>query len=144
MRTEGITMRTSRVRPILAAAVLVFLARVASADHCPEDKTTNAPPETSLAGVDFNRDKLPDVVGRLGKPSSHKEGRDESYPAGSGWAEYEWKKGGATVSVSSEFYTADTGGRVEAVEVIQLAGTATRLRLGTGKGLRLGDEMNGS
>ena len=141
MRTEK-TMGTRRTRTILAAAVLVFAARVASADHCPEARTTNAPPETSLAGVDFGRDKLPDVVARLGKPTNHKEGRDDSDPAGSGWSEYEWKQRKVTVSVSTEFYTADTGGRVEAVEVIQLSGAASRVDLGTGRGLRLGDDLN--
>ena len=134
-------MRTPRIQRLVVAAVLVFAARVAWADHCPEDRTASAAPETSLAGVDVIRDKVPDVLARLGKPTSHKEGREADYPVGSGWADYEWKYSRATVSMSTEFYTSDTGARVEAVELIQMSGTSSRAPLCTGKGLRLGDEV---
>jgi len=108
------------------------------ADHCPEEKTTNVPSEHLLAGVDVTQAKLPDVVRVLGNPNKHEEGAGEGYPPGSGWGEYKWKHGATTVKVSTEFYTSESGARVESVEVVQISGARSSLK-GTGKGLQLAD-----
>lgn len=112
------------------------------ADHCPDDKMADGEPEQALAGISFEHDRIENVLARFGTPAKHDEGRDNDYPVGSGWASYEWKRGRATITVSTEFYTADSGARVEGMEVVELSGEPSGQAQGTGRGLRLGDSFD--
>jgi len=112
------------------------------ADHCPEDRVTSGEPEQSLAGVSFEHDTIERLLTRLGKPAKHEEGHDPDYPVGSGWASYEWKRGRTTINVATEFYTAESGARIEGLEVVELLGDPSDQVPGTGRGLRLGDALD--
>ncbi|HJQ98935.1 MAG TPA: hypothetical protein VJ826_11530, partial [Candidatus Polarisedimenticolaceae bacterium] len=84
------------MRPILLAFVASLMPGVVAANECPADKIITGASETSLAGIDVHRDKMPDVRQRMGKPSKAKWVLDE----GSSWAKYKWVRGENALGVS--------------------------------------------
>ena len=123
------------------AGLMMCLTTGVLADHCPEDKLTSGEPEHVLVNISIKHDTIQSVFANLGTPTKRKEGRHSNDPAGSGWAEYTWKRPDYTITVSTEFHTTDSVTRVEVLEIVTLSGEpATQVR-GTGRGLRLGDEF---
>jgi len=114
------------MRPIFLAFVASLLPGVMAASECPRDKILSGAAETSLAGIDVHRDKMPDVRQRFGKPSKAKWILDE----GSSWAKYKWVRDQTALGVS---------GSKDDTHIVQVSGPEPKELPGTGKGLALGD-----
>jgi hypothetical protein len=134
--------RALPIRSLAAFAVTACLSTPALADHCPEEKIAAGDPETSLAGVNLEEGTFDDVSARLGPPAKHNEGRHPDDPSGSGWATYEWKRGGATIKMDAEFFTSASGTRVVGMDAVTVSGEASEQVPGTGRGVKLGDGLD--
>ena len=117
------------MRPIFLAFVASLLPGVMAASECPRDKILSGAAETSLAGIDVHRDKMPDVRQRFGKPSKAKWILDE----GSSWAKYKWVRDQTALGVS---------GSKDDIHIVQISGPEAKELSGTGKGLTLGDPFS--
>src|SRR5882724_4399605 len=136
-RKEG--MRVISRAGMLGVLFITLVPSVDLADHCPDEALADGVSEHVLAGIDLVNGKLEQVQAIFGAPSDSQEGTGPDYPEGSGYVAYEWKATGTVLSLDTEFYHDEGGRRVESLVAAKITGTPSSRRLGTGRGLRLGD-----
>jgi hypothetical protein len=95
--------------------------------------------EHVLSGIDLVEGTLQQVRSRFGAPTEMKEGVYPQDPPGSGYALYRWQLRNAILTVDTDFYHDEGGRRVETLVAATLTGARPDHRLGTSRGLRLGD-----
>ena len=132
------------IEPTVLVAIVVTLLTLlwvpcAFADHCPEELVNSIRPEHQLARIDALHDHFDRVVRLFGPPESKHEFQDESYPLGSGEAEYTWSLGDTTLDVLTVYRRNSRGKKIEAVQAVRVQGLGRSDRLITGRGIGLGD-----
>ena len=128
----------------IAALGTLLAPHLACADHCPDECVIHARPEHRLAGVDAMRDRFEHVVKLFGQPASTHEFQDDSYPPGSGEAEYSWSLGDSNLKVLTVYRHDSKGRKVERVQAVMVQGPTGPSNLRTGRGVGLGATRNGS
>ncbi|MGE5808584.1 MAG: hypothetical protein ACM32I_05630 [Nitrospirota bacterium] len=113
----------------LVIFLLLLSQTIAFADHLPEELLASGKPETILAGIDLKITKLKDVIRKYGSPI-HKE----SWVSGAG---YVWLLPNAKIELS-----VDHGRLGEQIHDVYIEGTAKGAVGFTGRGLKLGDDIN--
>lgn len=135
--------RTTCVVVVIAALAILLATRVTFADHCPDEVVIHGRSEHLLAGVDATRDHFEHVVKLFGQPASTHEFQDDSYPPGSGEAEYAWSLGEANLKVLTVYRHDSKGRKVEMVQAVMVQGPTGPSNLRTGRGVGLGASRTG-
>ena len=110
------------------------------ADHCPEERQAAGKPETTLAGITFERGNFPKVIKLYGQADTRQEYTDATFPEGSGEVKYYWKIESVQLDVRTWFYHRDNT-RIESVIFVQIKGNSDIPSWETGRGLHLGDNF---
>jgi hypothetical protein len=112
-------------------AVCALLAPGARAGTCPADKIIPGPSERTLAGFDIDRDTIPGVAKRMGKPQKSKYILHDLDPDSPNWVKHKWTRGENVFSVS---------GQADRIQILHVGGEHADPAYATGRGLRLGDD----
>jgi len=114
----------------LARLVLLSLVPVATwADHLPAHLHASGKAETKLAGVAITKTgNVSEAVKRYGQPTKRTVAANNP-----GWVGYAWRLGNARLEVSVE---------KDIVTSVYVEGTGQGPAVGTGAGLRLGDDLS--
>jgi hypothetical protein len=109
----------------------LLIPSIAKADNLPENLQASGKPETTLAGINLETTTLIDVIRLYGLPT-----REERTSRDPDWIGYIWELPQAKIELS--FYNTGTGNIAD----IYVEGT-TKGQIGsTGRGLKLGDDLN--
>ncbi len=105
----------------------------ATADHLPEKLLAKGEPETTLASINLKTTKLTDVIRMYGLPT-----REEKTSRDPNWTGYIWELSHAKIELG--FYNNEKIG-IQLYD-IYIEGNANGQIGSTGRGLKLGDDLN--
>lgn len=117
-----------RIRALVLSLLLFTI--VCNADHLPPELQARGRPEKKLARIDLERTNLADVIKMYGKPSKIEK---QPSPPDLALTDYYWNlaKGRLHLVVVQDY-----------ISLVEVEGSAGSVLLQTGRGLKLGDNLD--
>ena len=117
-----------RISAVVLSLLLITI--ICNADHLPPELQARGRPEKELARINLEHTKLPDVLRMYGKPSKVEK---QPSPPDIALTDYYWNlsKGRLHLLMVQNY-----------ISLVEVEGSAESVRLQTGRGLKIGDDLN--